>query len=123
MERLAGALDLGEDVGGLGGPDEGLGVLVVLFDVALDRCDQLWDITKDAAPQTVLGEVAEESLDHVQPRRARRREMEVESGMALEPTLHLLVLVRGVVVHDQMQLLFRRHHVVERLVLGSRNSA
>jgi len=30
--------------------------------------------------------------------------VKVEAGVLREPLLHLLMLVRGVVVHDQMQL-------------------
>jgi len=29
--------------------------------------DQLFEILEDAAPQTILGDVAEEAFDHVEP--------------------------------------------------------
>ena len=53
-------------------------------------------------------DVAEEALDHVQPRRRGRREVHVEARVLGQPLLHLGMLVRGVVVADQVQ----------RLVLG-----
>jgi hypothetical protein len=43
MEGSAGALDRLQYVGRLGGPDEGLGVVVVLVDVLEDGFDQLLD--------------------------------------------------------------------------------
>jgi len=71
------------------------------------------DAAKDAAAQPVLGQVAEESLDHVQPRAACGREVHVKAGMAAEPALDLGVLMGGVVVHDHVDLLFGRDDVVD----------
>ena len=74
MKGRAGALDLFQYVGCLGGPDERLGIVVVMVDVVEDCCDQLLDTAKDSAAQAVLGQVAEETLHHVQPRAAGRCE-------------------------------------------------
>ena len=64
--------DLLQDIGGTGGPDKGFGTFVVTVDISADSHDQLFQIAKDAAPQPVLGEIAEEALHHVEPRRAGR---------------------------------------------------
>ena len=69
MQGGAAALDFFEDVGSGGGPDEGLGMLVVLSDVVLNGGDEFVDAAKNAAAQALDGEIAKESLDHVQPRR------------------------------------------------------
>jgi hypothetical protein len=59
---------------------------------------QLLDAAKDAAAQSIFGQVAEEAFDPVQPRAAGRREMHVKAGMAVEPALHPGMFVSGVVV-------------------------
>ena len=55
-----------QDVCRFGGPDEGLGVLVVSVDVFSDGDDQLFEVLEDAGPNAVLGDVAEEAFDHVE---------------------------------------------------------
>ena len=67
MQGGAGAGDLFQDVAGLGGPDEGLGIFVVTVDVVTDGHDELFGIVEHAAPDAVFGQAAEEALDHVQP--------------------------------------------------------
>ena len=54
IEGSAGTLDFFEDIGGLRGPDEGLGALVMFVDELSDGHDEFFDIVKDAAPQTIL---------------------------------------------------------------------
>ena len=56
-----------------------------------------------------------QALDHVEPRAAGGREVHVETGMAREPTLHLWMLVRGVVVGDHVKLELRRRALVDQL--------
>jgi hypothetical protein len=51
-------------------PDEGLRVVVVLVDVVADGHNQFLDIAEYAAAEPLLGEIAEEALDHVEPRTA-----------------------------------------------------
>jgi len=36
-------------------------------DILADGDDELFEILEDASPQAVLGDVAEEPLDHVEP--------------------------------------------------------
>ena len=69
MQDGAAALDFFEDVARFGGPDERLGPLIVTGDVALDGGDEFVHTAKDAAAKALGGEIAKESLDHVQPRR------------------------------------------------------
>jgi hypothetical protein len=73
MECGFSSLDLFEDVVGFCGPDEGFGLAVVLFDIGEDRLLKVFDAGKDAATELVLGEVAEEALDHVEPTAGTKR--------------------------------------------------
>ena len=84
-----------------------------MVDVVEDRCDQLLDAAKHSAPQAIFGQVAEELFYHVQPRATGGREVHVKTGMAPEPALHLGMLVGRVIVHDHVNLLFRRDNVVD----------
>src|SRR5215469_12318812 len=98
MKRGASPFDLFQDVSGFGGPDEGLGAVIVMVEVVEDGCDQLLDTAKDPATQAIFGQVAEESFHHVQPGAACGREVHAEAGIASEPALDLGMLVGGVVV-------------------------
>lgn len=57
-----------------------------------------------ASTKALVGEIPEESLDDIEPRAAGRDEVHVEALVALEPGQHLGVLVRGVVLDDQMDI-------------------
>ena len=46
---------------------KGLGFLLWRVDVFADGHDELFEILEDAAPDAVLGQVAEEAFDHVEP--------------------------------------------------------
>lgn len=102
MQHSACAFDLLQDVGSAGRPDEGFGIFVVTVDVTADRQDEFFEIAKYTAPQSVLSEIAEESLHHVEPRCTGRSEVHVEPWMACEPALNFGMLVRRVVVPDQV---------------------
>ncbi len=109
MESTARALDLFEDVGGAGRPDEGFGIFGVTVDVTADRQEEFFQIAKHTAPQTVLSEVAEETLHHVEPRRAGGGEVHVEPWRNL--CVRLLTLCPPV---DRS----RRAYVTLKAILG-----
>ena len=79
IQRLVPALDGGDDLVGIGGPGEGLGLLVVLGDEAVDGGLEVDDGAEDAALQPPLGQLGEEALDGVEPRAGGRREVEGEA--------------------------------------------
>jgi len=58
-----------EPFNGIGGPGEGLRLLIVLCEEAVDRGLQVGDRPKDAALEPALCEGDEESVDHVEPGR------------------------------------------------------
>ena len=100
-----GTNDFLQDVIGLGGPNEGLGILIMHSDVLLDNGNQFGNAPKDAALQSISRDAAEEALDHVEPGSGRWREMDMETRMLFQPLLGLGMLVRRVVVAHQMQRL------------------
>ena len=100
----AAALDLFENIGGGSGPDEGLGPLVVLRDVVFDGGDEFVHAAKDAATNPLVGEVAKEPLDHVQPGRRSGREVDMKALVALQPVEDFLVFVGGIVVTNNVDL-------------------
>ena len=114
IPRSLSAGDLFQDVICFGGPDEGLGILIVAVDVISDGYDELFEVLEGAAPDSVFGQVAEEALDHVEPRGRSGREVHMESLMASHPALHPFMFVRRVVVADDVDLLFTCHSLVDR---------
>ena len=103
------APDGGDDFVGVRGPGEGLGLLIVLFEEAVDRGLQLGDGSEDAALEPALCESGEEALDRVEPGSGRRREVERPSRIAFEPSANVGMLVGGVVVDDGVDRLARRN--------------
>ena len=63
------------------------------IDVLLDCGDELRDTAEGVAPNPLLGEVAEEALDLIEPRAARGHEVDVKAWVLIEPLANLLVLV------------------------------
>src|SRR5271168_4021076 len=91
------------------GPGEGLGLLIVLFEEAVDRGLQVCDGSEDAALEPALCESGEEALDRVEPGSGRRREVECPSRIAFEPSADIGMLMGGVVVDDGVDRLARRN--------------
>ena len=63
-------------------------------EVVMDRVLQLGHAREGAAPDALRRGLGEEPLDEVEPRCARRREVQLEARMLGEPGLHLGRLVR-----------------------------
>jgi len=104
IEVGLGAFDLFENVIGLCGPDNGFGLTVVFFDISEDACWESFDAGTDATSELILGQVAEESFDHVEPTAAARREVKMKAPVARHPALNRRVLVAGTVVDDKVKL-------------------
>src|SRR5271167_4312865 len=90
------------------GPGEGLGLLIVLFEEAVDRGLEVCDGSEDAALEPALCERGEEALDRIEPGRGRRREVERPSRISFEPSANIGMFVGGVVVDDGVDRLPRR---------------
>jgi len=110
-----GTNDFLQDIASAFCPDERLGVFVVMGNVGIDGRDQFWNAGEYAATQLLGRNVMEESFNHVQPRRRRRREMHGDARMPGQPRLDNGMLMRGVVVGDQVQCLVFRCFTVDFL--------
>src|SRR5215470_287991 len=95
-------LDLAQYGGGRCGPDERTRVLIVLAHIDANRSDEGWNAAEGAASDSFTRDLGKEALDQVQPRGAGRGEVEVKPGMLAHPRLHRGMLMRAVVVQDQM---------------------
>ena len=80
----------------------------MLGDEAVDGGLEVDDRVEDAALQAALGELGEETLDRVEPRTGRWREVEGEARVPVEPCADLGVFVSGVIVEDHMHCLVGR---------------
>jgi len=84
-------------------PDEWFeGIVIMVVEVLLNRLNEFWDIVKGATTNTPLRQVAEPAFDRVEPRTRRWDEMQVEAGMPPHPSADSGMLVRRVIVQDQM---------------------
>lgn len=77
----------------------------MLLDVMFDGAHQVWRAMEDAAPQLLLGQIPEETIDHVQPRGTGGHEVHREPRLSGQPRFHLGMFVCRIVVGDQMNLL------------------
>ena len=72
----------------------------MLVNVAHDGVDELGDASEDATMHALFVEVAKEPLDDIEPRTPGRDEMDMETSVTLEPSRHLRMFVRCVVVDN-----------------------
>ncbi len=86
-----------------------------MCDVVQNRLFQFGHTTEDAVANAVLGDVAEPAFDHIQPRTAVGREVDVKAPMSLQPLPGVGILVRGVVIDDQMQVQVRQRLGIDLL--------
>ncbi len=84
-------------------PYEGLGIGVRCCHVVFDCSNQFRGALETSPPDSFLGEVAEPPLHQVQPGRTRRRKVQRETRVLLQPYLHPGLFVSPIVVHNQMQ--------------------
>lgn len=100
--------DFGQNERDRCGPYEDVRVLIVTVQIVFDGGDQLPYVPKTAAAEAFVGEVPKPALHQLQPGTRRRNEVQMEPGMPPQPGLHARVLVRPVIVHDEMQIEFGR---------------
>ena len=106
----------GDDNIGIGAPDEGLGLgLVVFGDEAVDGGLQVDHAGEDAVLQSSARELGEEALDSVESRTGSRGEVEGPARMPCEPAPDLGRLVRGDVVEDDVNDPARRDVALQRV--------
>jgi hypothetical protein len=106
---LVPTFDRGDDFLGIGGPHEGLGIVVGFPEKAIDRGLEIDDRAKHAAFEAALGQLGEEALDGVEPGGRGRRVVEHKARMSAEPGSRLGMFVRAVIVEDHVNDLADRH--------------
>ena len=88
------------------GPDERLGVGIVMVKVLVDGRFELWNGGEDGASNAFLGDQTEEALDLIEPGGRGGREVQVKAWVLGQPCLNVGMLVRRVVVEDEVELPF-----------------
>jgi len=85
------------------GPHEGLGILIPGLEKRRDGCLQIGYAQEDAAADGLVVQVAEPSLHKIHPTGTGGDEVRHKPGMTFQPRLYFRVLVRSIIVHDQME--------------------
>ena len=95
-------MDFGQDFGAFGFPHVALGRELTRGEIGLHRADEFAHRSKAGFSNDILGQIAEKTFHEIHPGTARGGEVEVEAGMGRKPFFHFGVLVRGVIVDDEM---------------------
>ena len=85
------------------------------FDVLLNDSNEFWYVMKAAATDLFVCQLTKPALHHIKPRTGCWGEVEMEARMPAEPGLNARMLVRTVVVDDEMKLLSGRGFGVDLL--------
>ena len=88
---------------GIGGPGEGLRIVIGFGEVSVDSSLEIDDAFEDATFEPLPGQLGEETFNGIEPGGRGRSEVEVEPLVPFEPSADFGMLVRGVVIDDQMQ--------------------
>lgn len=88
------------------------GISVIRLNISLDSVDQFFHTFEDSSTDAPESHDAKPSLNLVHPRRPGWSKMQMESTMSFKPFIHLFVLVRAVVVRDQVQVYLGRSFVI-----------
>ena len=74
-----------------------MGLNILLY----DRDEDLHTFERSPT-NTLVGYPAEPSLHKIEPRTRCRRKVQMKTGMAFEPCLHVGMFVRAIVIDDKM---------------------
>ena len=107
------SLDGADDFIRVGGPDEGLGIIVGLVDEAVDGGLEVGDGAEHATLETAPGKLGEKTLDGVQPGAGGGCEMEGPARMAVQPGTDLGMFVGSVVVQNGVDGLAGRNGALD----------
>src|SRR6516162_11531331 len=88
-------------------------IQVIVNHIVVDLLHQFFDVAEGAAPDLVLRDEPEPALDLVEPAGVSGRVMNVVARVACQPGLDLGMLVRAVVVGDEVDVQTRWNIAVE----------
>jgi hypothetical protein len=108
-------VDFADDSPGGFCPDERRRGLIVVVDVRCDGALQSGDATERATSNPTTRDFGKKAFHRVEPRRACRCEMDAVARMGCEPLFDVSVLMRRVVVHDQMNIELSRNGAIDML--------
>ena len=74
--------------------------MIVNFNVVVDGLDKLFDAFKGAAPYSLLSDLREPALHHVQPGTSCRCIMQMETRVMLQPVSDPGAFVGTIVIYD-----------------------
>ena len=94
--------DLGQDRVSILVPGENFGVVIMVAQEVLNGGNEIGDAFEHSASKPALRQFSKPPLDHIQPRGTGGREMEMHTGVALQPALHRRTFMCAVIVHDEM---------------------
>ena len=95
-------LDLGQDRVCILVPGENFGVVIMVAQEVFNGGNEIGHAFEHSASNPALRQLSKPPLDHIQPRGTGGREMEMHTGVALQPALHRRTFMRAVIVHDEM---------------------
>ncbi len=101
--RQARPLDHFKDCYALGLPAIGDSLEVVMRELHVNRGDEFTGACETVATDDTFIELAKKALDQIEPRGTLRREVNVNARAIFMPRADRGMVVRGVVVEDQMQ--------------------
>ena len=90
-------------------------MLIVFADVVLDCLDEVAHGMKGSATDAFACDLGKPAFDLVQPRGAGRGKVKMITRVGTEPVLHLRMLVRAVVVQDQMHFRMGREILIQMI--------
>ena len=96
--------DFSEDLINLLHPDKGFRLLIMESNIFFDRFDQIRDAGECPSSDPFPGQFSKPAFDHVQPRRTRRREMEMKTRVFSQPLFDDRVGMRSIIIQDQMKI-------------------
>ena len=84
-------------------------------DVTFNCFDERFDAVERSSANSLVGYLPKPSFYQIKPGAGGRCEMHMEVMVAFQPALHFRVLVRRVIVHDEVKIQFGRGFLVDRL--------
>jgi len=86
-----------------------------MADVLVNGLNQLWNTVKHPTANPLIHQLPEETFREIKPGTTGGDEMHVNPTMVCQPPLDLGMLVRGIVVGDQVQWLVRGDLAIRKL--------
>ena len=84
-----------------------------MFDGGVDALDEFLDVAEGTAADGALGNETEPAFYLIEPRRVSRGVVDVIARSGGKPGANFGVLVRGVVINDEMQIEVGRNALIE----------